>query len=518
MANKKTSSEDNKSNLHEKSGPSKKGLWIFVILFAAIGGYILWRSFAAPAPPTIYLTPVTNTIAPGASFSIQVRENSGTTNVNAVQANFSYPTSLLTFVNIDTTGTAFTTSAPSSGGSGQVSIAAGVIGGVTGDQLIATVNFTSNSTSGSAALAFTSGTALVSSSTNQDILGSLAATAGGTYTVDATPPSVSITSPTNGSTLSGGSTVNINVSASDAASSVTKVEIFIDGSLVATDTSSPYTYAWNTTGVSLGAHVIQAKAYDSFNNVTTPTTANVTLADQTAPTVLITAPANNITLSGNVTVSATATDNVAVASVEFDISKGASGGVIAIDNTAPYTATWDSHSVTGGTGYTLSATATDTAGNTKTATITVNIDNTAPSAPTNFRSTGNSLTSISLAWNASTDNIGVAGYRISRNGTTITTTAGTAVSFNDTSLTSSTSYTYTIVALDGVGNASAAATLSASTQAGKIGDIDNNGSVDIIDLSKMLARWGTNDAAADINKDGTVNIVDLSLLLSHYGL
>jgi mannan endo-1,4-beta-mannosidase len=53
--------------------------------------------------------------------------------------------------------------------------------------------------------------------------------------------------------------------------------------------------------------------------------------------------------------------------------------------------------------------------------------------------------------------------------------------------------------------------------AGNVGDINNDGSVNIFDLSTLLSDWGTANAAADLNKDGTVNVFDLSTLLSHWG-
>jgi hypothetical protein len=49
------------------------------------------------------------------------------------------------------------------------------------------------------------------------------------------------------------------------------------------------------------------------------------------------------------------------------------------------------------------------------------------------------------------------------------------------------------------------------------GDVNNNGTVDIFDLSQLLTNWnrtGTN--TCDINGDSTVNIFDLSILLSHW--
>jgi hypothetical protein len=84
--------------------------------------------------------------------------------------------------------------------------------------------------------------------------------------------------------------------------------------------------------------------------------------------------------------------------------------------------------------------------------------------PTNLTATTISSTQINLTWTASTDNVGVAGYNIYRNGTKVGTTTSTA--YSDTGLMSSTTYTYTISAYDAVGNTSATSTpASATTQA-----------------------------------------------------
>ncbi|GIH23314.1 hypothetical protein Aph01nite_16240 [Acrocarpospora phusangensis] len=83
-------------------------------------------------------------------------------------------------------------------------------------------------------------------------------------------------------------------------------------------------------------------------------------------------------------------------------------------------------------------------------------DTTAPSVPGNLRSTGTTATSVSLAWNASTDNVGVTGYEVYRGGTQVATVTGTG--HTDTGLTAATSYTYTVRARDAAGNRSAAST------------------------------------------------------------
>ncbi|GAA0626753.1 glycosyl hydrolase family 8 [Kribbella sandramycini] len=88
-----------------------------------------------------------------------------------------------------------------------------------------------------------------------------------------------------------------------------------------------------------------------------------------------------------------------------------------------------------------------------------------PSTPGSLVSTGTTSSSVSLSWNASSDNVGVTGYVISRNGAEIATSTGTT--YTDTGRTASTSYTYTVKARDAAGNLSAASNaVTATTQSG----------------------------------------------------
>lgn len=75
-------------------------------------------------------------------------------------------------------------------------------------------------------------------------------------------PTISITSPADGSTVSG--TVNVTAIASDD-KGISKVEFSIDGTLKATDTSLPYSYSWDTVQYSSGTHILKALAYDTAN-------------------------------------------------------------------------------------------------------------------------------------------------------------------------------------------------------------------------------------------------------------
>jgi hypothetical protein len=118
----------------------------------------------------------------------------------------------------------------------------------------------------------------------------------------------------------------------------------------------------------------------SGTSMTSPFAWTFTTVDNVPPTVSMTAPANGATVSGSaVTVSANASDNVAVANVQFLLDGSPLGTPI---TQAPYTMTWDSTTVANGS-HTLSARATDTSGNTATATaVTVTVSNTLPPGPT----------------------------------------------------------------------------------------------------------------------------------------
>jgi len=91
-------------------------------------------------------------------------------------------------------------------------------------------------------------------------------------------------------------------------------------------------------------------------------------------------------------------------------------------------------------------------------------DTTAPSAPMHLHSMGTTESSVSLMWGAATDNVGVTGYRVYRNGTQIAQVTGTI--YNSTGLNPGTSYSYTVRAVDAAGNVSTPSnTLTISTQA-----------------------------------------------------
>lgn len=92
------------------------------------------------------------------------------------------------------------------------------------------------------------------------------------------------------------------------------------------------------------------------------------------------------------------------------------------------------------------------------------LDTTPPSIPTALCATAASTSQINLAWSASTDNVGVAGYKIYRNGSRIGVT--TKTSYNDSNLDRSTAYTYRVYAYDAAGNTSAHLSAATATTLG----------------------------------------------------
>jgi hypothetical protein len=93
-----------------------------------------------------------------------------------------------------------------------------------------------------------------------------------------------------------------------------------------------------------------------------------------------------------------------------------------------------------------------------------------PTVPTGLAVTGVTANSVSLKWNASTDNVGVTGYTIYRNGTAVGTTGGASASaYTDTTAAPSTAYSYTVDAFDGSGNHSKQSAAVPATTPGPAG-------------------------------------------------
>ena len=192
------------------------------------------------------------------------------------------------------------------------------------------------------------------------------------------PPSVRIVAPEEGELVRAGS--NVVAIASDDRG-VAQVEAFVDGaSIGVTETSVDtnlgpiWSVGWNTATVGDGPHVLTATATDTSSKQTTSGPPVPVTVDNTPPSVRITAPVDGQTLSGTFTLKAEASDLNGVESVEFFVdgdgritSLGVDG-----DSSGGWSVDWNTGNFVDGA-YSLTATATDSAGN-KATSLAVTVD------------------------------------------------------------------------------------------------------------------------------------------------
>lgn len=152
------------------------------------------------------------------------------------------------------------------------------------------------------------------------------------------------------------------------------LKLYVNGNLVRssphtgsmTTSSSPLRIGGNTVwgeyfnGVMDDVRIYAAALTQTEIQTDMNTSVNPPASDTTAPTVTITSPAEGAAVSGTVTLTANATDNMAVAGVQFFVNGAAVG---AEDTAAPYSASWNTASLTAGN-YSVTARARDAAGNT----------------------------------------------------------------------------------------------------------------------------------------------------------
>jgi thermitase len=192
---------------------------------------------------------------------------------------------------------------------------------------------------------------------------------------DTTAPTVAITSPSASSTVSG--SVAVNVSASDNVG-VSRVELKVNSTTVATDSAAPFAFAWDSKGVANGLATLTAIAYDAAGNVKSSTPVSVNVANTTtsapAPTLDTTPPVVKITnptagsVKGNVSVSVNATDNSGAAGISLSLY--VDGALKASGTGSSLSYNWNTRKAGNGT-HTLQAVAKDAAGNTAATTVSV---------------------------------------------------------------------------------------------------------------------------------------------------
>lgn len=178
--------------------------------------------------------------------------------------------------------------------------------------------------------------------------------------VDQVPPVVFIDNLSDGVSVSGD--IFIQTTPSDDMGG-DRVELWKDGVMYESIRRPPYTFDWLTAYDTAGLHSIQVKAVDVAGNVGVSPVLGINvigLADSIAPTGDITYPVTGDTVSGVITVTATATDNVGVDRVELQVAEV----TYATDYAPPYNFTLDTRAYPNGT-YFLNLRIWDTSGNLK---------------------------------------------------------------------------------------------------------------------------------------------------------
>ena len=190
------------------------------------------------------------------------------------------------------------------------------------------------------------------------------------------PPTVSLTGPANGSVYIIGDAINFGANAADTDGSVTKVEFYNGATLLATDTSAPYSYVWSASDI--GSYTLTAVAYDNDGASATSAARSITVeGENLPPTVTLTTPANNAlyTVGESISLAATSADtDGTVTKVEF--YQGST--LLGTDSSAPYSYSWTGAAAGS---YNLSAVAYDNdgaTGNSNSRTIRVEAENVAP--------------------------------------------------------------------------------------------------------------------------------------------
>jgi chitodextrinase len=295
------------------------------------------------------------------------------------------------------------------------------------------------------------------------------------------------------------SQINLTWNVSTDNVGVTGYNIYRNGLKVGTSATASF----NDTGLAVKAtYTYQISAYDAKNNESNKSSqvSATTNSDTSAPAV----PAG---LTG--TAASMTQINLSWTASADDV--GVTGYRIFRDGTKvgdSETTTYQDTGLAKATPYSYTIIAYDAAGNQSAQTSPISVttlsDIQAPTVPGGLAGKADSMTQITLTWNESTDNVGVAGYRLYRNETLIKDL--TEKTYQDSGLTAGTSYSYTVSAYDTDGNESArSGAILVTTLVRKYG---------ISDFTSLVADWmQTKPSPADISNDGTVNSRDLGIMM-----
>ena len=280
-------------------------------------------------------------------------------------------------------------------------------------------------------------------------------------TTNTTPTAPSITTQPTSQSVTVGKTASFSVVA--AGTAPLSYQWRKNGVNIAGATSSGYTTPATTTADS--GSTFDAVVTNSVGTKTSSAAALTVTTAAVAPTIT-TQPTSKTVTAGQTASFSVVAAGTAPLSYQWQKNGAAISGATSANYTTPATTSADN-----GEQFTVAVSNSAGSVNSTAATLTVNNsapDTTPPSVPTGLNATAMSSSQISLSWTASTDNVGVTGYKVFRGGVQVGTSAST--SFLDSGLAASTTFTYAVAAFDAAGNTSAqSAGASATTQAASSG-------------------------------------------------
>ena len=240
---------------------------------------------------------------------------------------------------------------------------------------------------------------------------------------------------------------------------VTGYDVYQNGVFVGSTNALSYGVSGLASGT---AYTMTVKARDADGNTSAASAPLVvtTSTDGQAPSVPTGLVASNLGATGFTLTWSASTDNIGVTG--YDIFKG--GVLLGTSTTPGYTVTGLAPLTT----YSMTVKARDAVGNISAASavlsVTTTADTTAPAAPTGLAAASLATTGFTLNWSAATDNIGVTGYDIFKDGLQIGSSA--TLSYAVSGLAPLTAYSMTVKAKDAAGNVSTASTaISVTTTA-----------------------------------------------------
>lgn len=380
---------------------------------------------------------------------------------------------------------------------------------------------------------------------------------------DTQPPTVSISTPVSGSTISSGSAI-LTASASDVGGSVTKVEYYLNGVpnapvKIGEATSAPYSVNWNTSALANGSYTVTAKAYD---NATPVNVGNTTLATSVTiangqPNLKVTSLAISPTspkVNDVVTVTATIQNSGTVATpsgftVGFKVGTTAltnavTSGTLGANATTTVTSTWTPTS--GGT-YSLTAeadsakviTESNEADNITNPALSVAVSSPDVTAPTvSITAPLNNATNLNGAVNivaSASDNSGGSGMQKvvflidnAQVGQVTSTSSATHTYSWDTTKVSNAIHKISVVAYDKAGNVSTPVNINVTVAnplppQPKDGDLNEDGVVNYNDLLPVVNHYGFTGQSkingnADGDPGGNVTYADLMMVINNWTL